>query len=100
MPDAHPEADVIIGPIANDTIYDTLGLMTSGLLDAVLSLRLLQLGPCFEQIAIKSERALRQLKWLGARTLSDAELGGFGAELQRETEEYQRAIAAVLEEEE
>ena len=34
------------------------------------------------------------------RAMPDAELGGFGAELQRETEEYQRAIAAVLEEEE
>ena len=100
MPDAHPEADVIIGPIANDTIYDTLGLLTSGLLDAALSLRLLRLGPSFEQIAIKSDRALRQLTWLGARTLSREELGGFGAELRREAEEYQRAIAAVLEEEE
>lgn len=59
----------------------------------------LRLGPCFEQIAIKSDRALRQLTWLGARTLSHEELGGFGAELQRETEEYQRAIAAVLNEE-
>lgn len=100
MPDAHPEADVIIGPVANDTIYDTFGLLTSGLLDAALSLRLLRLGPCFEQIAIKSDRALRQLTWLGARTLSHEELGGFGAELQRETEEYQRVIAAVLNEEE
>ena len=99
MPDAHPEADVIIGPIANDTIYDTLGLLTSGLLDASLSLRLLQLGPCFEQITIKSDRALRQLTWLGARMLSREELGGFGTVLRRETEEYQRAIAAELEKE-
>ena len=43
---------------------------------------------------------LRQLTWLGARTLSHEELSGFGAELKRETEEYQRAIAAVLNEEE
>lgn len=100
MPDAHPEADVIIGPVANDTIYDTFGMLTSGLLDASLSLRLLRLGPCFEQIAIKSDRALRQLTWLGVRTLSHEELGGFGEELQRETEEYQRAIAAALDEEE
>ena len=34
------------------------------------------------------------------RAMPDAELGGFGAELQRETAAYQRAIAAVLEEEE
>lgn len=43
---------------------------------------------------------LRQLTWLGARTLSHEELSGFGAEQQHGAEEYRRAIAAVLNEEE
>lgn len=33
-PDQYPEADVIIGPIANDTLFDTFGIITSGILSA------------------------------------------------------------------
>ena len=87
MPDAHPEADVIIGPIANDgrTVY-----VNAYELD-LAGLKVLRFG--------------RDADWFdyifqNRRTLSHAEFGGFGAELQREAEEYQRAIAAVLEEEE
>ena len=39
-PDRYPEADLIIGPIANDTIYDTFGIITSGLLEKEQSMRL------------------------------------------------------------
>ena len=40
--DSCPEADVVIGPIANDTIYDTLGVLTSGVLTREQSLELLR----------------------------------------------------------
>ena len=40
--DSHPEADVVIGPIASDTIYDTLGVLTSGVLTREQSLELLR----------------------------------------------------------
>ena len=33
MPDALSDFDVIIGPIANDTLYNTFGVLTSGMLD-------------------------------------------------------------------
>lgn len=95
----YPEADVVIGPIANDTIYDTFGILTSGYLDPALSLSLLRLGPCFEQLVVKTERARAQLRWLSARTLGREELSRFSDELLREQEDYQRAIAAILEEE-
>ncbi|MBQ3385478.1 MAG: hypothetical protein IJG59_09775 [Erysipelotrichaceae bacterium] len=32
-------ADVIIGPIANDTIFDTLGILTSGYLSSEEALK-------------------------------------------------------------
>ena len=55
MPDSHAEADVIIGPIANDTIYDTFGIITSGLLKDEQAMRLLMIGPEYTQIALRTE---------------------------------------------
>ncbi|MCR4955154.1 MAG: DUF3990 domain-containing protein, partial [Lachnospiraceae bacterium] len=53
--------DVIIGPIANDTIYDTLGVLTSGFWSADQSLELLQIGPTYYQIVLKTPAAAKQL---------------------------------------
>ena len=39
--DSLPEVDVVIGPIANDTIYDTQGIITSGFLSRDQALALL-----------------------------------------------------------
>ena len=49
-------ADVVIGPIANDTLYDTLGILTSGFLKKENALQLLTIGPEFEQIAIRPKK--------------------------------------------
>ena len=95
--DAHPEADVVIGPIANDTIYDTLGIMTSGVLTRAQSLELLCIGPAFEQTVIKTEQAAAQLKWLSARTLAHGEAARFRERVQREEAEYQTLLAEALE---
>lgn len=37
-------SDVIIGPIANDTIFDTLGIISSGFLEPEAALQLLMIG--------------------------------------------------------
>ena len=95
--DSHPEADVIIGPIANDTIYDTLGILTSGFLSKEQALRLLQIGPDYEQIAVKTVKAATQLRWLSARTLESGELARFREQVLREEEAYQRLLAETLE---
>jgi hypothetical protein len=55
-------ADVIIGPIANDTIYDTFGIITSGLLKDEDALKLLKIGPEYRQIVLKTERAVKNLR--------------------------------------
>ncbi|MBR2578281.1 MAG: DUF3990 domain-containing protein, partial [Erysipelotrichaceae bacterium] len=46
--------DVIIGPIANDTIYDTWGITTSGLLKPADALRILSVGPEYTQTVLKT----------------------------------------------
>jgi hypothetical protein len=57
-------ADVIIGPIANDTIFDTLGILTSGLLSDEEALHLLMVGPVYTQVVIKTPRGRDQLEWV------------------------------------
>ena len=67
-------ADVVIGPIANDTLYDTLGILTSGFLKKENALQLLTIGPEFEQIAIKTEKAKKHLQWKTARIIGSEEI--------------------------
>lgn len=68
--DAFVDTDVIIGPIANDTLYDTYGIITSGLVSSEDSLKLLSVGKSYIQFNVKTEKAASHLKWEGARQLS------------------------------
>ena len=64
------DADVIIGPIANDTIFDTMGIISSGFLAPEGALELLLIGPEYTQVAIKSEKAKAQLHWQEAEQIT------------------------------
>lgn len=86
--------DVVIGPIANDTLFDTIGIISSGYLSPEEALKLLSIGPEYTQVALKTERAAQQLRWLGAKSLARTE----EKQLLREQEEYQRAFAAAMQE--
>ncbi|MBE5807064.1 MAG: DUF3990 domain-containing protein [Clostridiales bacterium] len=88
------EADVVVGPIANDTIFDTFGIISSGYLRPGDALDLLMIGPEYTQVAVKTDRAAAQLKWLGAETVTDA--AAHAAALRGEREEYDRLFAAAL----
>ena len=94
--DSLAEYDVIVGPIANDTLYDTWGILTSGLLKREVSLRLLCGGPEYAQTVIKTERAAAQLFWRSAYTLSPEELEAGRAAVRREEAAYQAFIAKEL----
>lgn len=96
-PDPYPD-DVILGPIANDTIYDTFGILTSGMIPRDKALQLFLVGPEYEQIVIKTEKAVRQLTWLGAQKLDPEELKSFRQILVSEEKEYQAAFARRMEE--
>lgn len=93
LPGPWGEEDVIIGPIANDTVYNTYGIFTSGLLPKAQALALLRIGPEYEQVAVKTDRARAQLRWLSARELEQGELAALRAQLLREEAEYQQALA-------
>ncbi|MBR2121937.1 MAG: DUF3990 domain-containing protein [Lachnospiraceae bacterium] len=88
--------DVITGPIANDTIYDTWGIFTSGLIPDSRVLELLGTGPAYEQTVIKTEKALAQLVWQSSEIISPEKLAVCREKVLAEQEEYQAALAAKM----
>lgn len=92
------EYDVIIGPIAVDTIYDTWGIITSGLLSREQSLKLLLMGPEYYQTVIKSEKGAAALRFIRAEELRHDEIAAWRETVQREELEYQMHFAQELEE--
>ena len=88
--------DVIIGPIANDTIYDTWGILTSGMVDEKKALEVLSLGPSYIQVAIKSIKASNQLTWLSSIVMSPEEVKSLRGEVRKEEIEYQKIVAEKL----
>ncbi|MBR7072780.1 MAG: DUF3990 domain-containing protein [Eubacterium sp.] len=90
--------DVIIGPIANDTLYDTYGIIFSGLLSGDDALRLLRVGKQFTQINIKSEKAASQLTWEYAETLQDDEIAESKMLLRSEESEFRAAFEEAIKE--
>ena len=86
-------ADVVVGPIANDTIFDTFGVISSGYLKPEDAVKLLMIGPEYTQVAVKTEKAIKQLRFIRSerieRIADDA--------LRMEQEAYQESFAQVLE---
>ena len=88
--------DLVLGPIANDTLYDVLGVTTSGLLPRETAMELLLLGPEYRQVVLKSERAAARLTFQGAQSLSEEEVARFRATVREEEQEYQRRAGELL----
>ena len=88
------DADVVMGPIANDTIFDTLGIISSGFLASDDALKLLLVGPCYIQVAIKSDKARAQLKYIKSCKVEKQESGA----KEKEEAEYQEEFAKAMEE--
>ena len=86
-------ADVVIGPIANDTIYDTLGIISSGFLKAEESLKLLSKGPEYTQVAIKTKKAAKQLRFIRSQLIERMDEEA----LKAEQDEYLKEMAKELE---
>lgn len=96
MPDELSEIDVIIGPIANDTIYNTMGIMTSGYLQDEEAVKLLCIGPKYEQIVIKSKKAAEQLKFISSAKVPVEEVRENRKIIAAEEEDYLKKIAEVM----
>ena len=99
-PDIYPEYDVIIGPIANDTLYDTWGVITSGLLDKKLALELLQIGVSYTQIVLKTEKAASRLRFLSSEVLDPESLIPYQKAVKDEEKAFQQQFAERLSQEE
>ena len=85
-------ADAVVGPIANDTIFDTLGVISSGFLRPEEALRLLLIGPEYIQVAIKTEKAAANLRWIRAARIDRPDAQA----LKAEQEAYQERFAEEL----
>ena len=96
-PDALKEYDVIVGPIANDTIYDTWGILTSGLISRENALQLLLIGPAYEQTVLKTDRAAGALHFLGAEEIKPEAIKAYRAILKQEEEIFQQEFAKTME---
>ena len=79
-------ADVVIGPIANDTLYDTLGILTSGFLKKENALQLLM-----------TEKAKEHLQWKTARIIGSEEIRTYRETMEKEQEEYLSTFAEKME---
>lgn len=91
------DADVVIGPIANDTIFDTLGIINSGFLTDEQALQLLLLGPEFIQVALKTEKAAQQLVWKSAREIPKEEIARHREPVKMQESEYLQAVGYTIE---
>lgn len=94
--DEYKEYDIIIGPIANDTIYNTWGILTSGLVDKEKSLAVLCCGNEYMQIVIKTNKALNNLKWITSEKLDKSKIENKQKEVKIEEEKYQELVLEIL----
>ncbi len=85
-------SDVIIGPIANDTLFDTYGIITSGYLKREDALRLLMIGPQYTQVAIKTEKAVSKLRFIKSEKIERID----PVQLKKEQEDFRDKYAGEL----
>ncbi len=95
-PDSLSDYDVIIGPIANDTLYDTWGMLTSGVLDKSICLECLKIGNVYHQIVIKSEKALSSLHFIEATVIDPSSVQEYKEAVAKEEEEFQQEFARIV----
>jgi len=66
--------DLIYGPVADDDIFRTFILYSTGVLTREQTLEALKIKKLFNQYVFKTDKALRMLKYIGV------EQGGIGNE--------------------
>ena len=85
-------ADIVIGPIANDTIFETFGIISSGFLKPADALKLLMVGPEYTQIAVKTEKAASRLQWMRSSRIARIE----SSQRKAEQDAYDVSFARIL----
>lgn len=97
MSDGLKDVDVIIGPIANDTIYNTMGIMTSGFLTDEEALKLLSVGPMYSQIVLKSQKAADNLHFVASEVIAKDVIEANKRIVAAEEDEYLQLFAETME---
>ncbi len=90
------EYDLIIGPISNDTLYDTWGVLTSGLIDKDKSFKALCVGNIYTQVVLKSEKAKENLKFIEVKNVYKLEIDKYKKILKKEEAKFQDEFMKVL----
>jgi len=60
----------VCGPVANDTLYRTIGLYESGIFTLEETIKRLKANELFDQISFHTKRALENLKFQGIELIS------------------------------
>ena len=61
--------DIVIGPVANDTLYQTLILYEAGILTKKETIARLKVHPLFDQLSFNTQKALEYLKYIRSYVL-------------------------------
>lgn len=94
--DGLSDCDVAIGPVAADTLFDTLGIATSGLIEDEIALAIISIGHEYTQVAVKSDKALSKLKWADAFTISDESLRQARARYDASNKSFEKEFVKLL----
>ena len=89
----------MIGPIANDTIFETFGIISSGFLKTGDALKLLLVGPEYTQAAVKTERAAKQLRWIRSVRIEKQDKDFRKADQEKYQADFARAVREIVGEE-
>lgn len=65
--------DIVIGAVADDTIYRVFGLYEAGLLTREETLKRLKIRELYDQVTFCTEKALAQLRYIGKLDLDKEE---------------------------
>lgn len=88
--------DVIIGPISNDTLFDTFGLLTSGYIKEKKALKVLKNGPKYIQVVIKSEKALNNLRFINYISENDEETTYYRQLVKKDEKKFLKKFYKIL----
>lgn len=96
--DIYAEYDVIIGPIAIDTIYDMYGITTSGFISAEDALKILSIGPVYTQVTLKTDKAVEALSFISSEIVDSETVIFYRETVKSEEDKFQEEFAKVMEE--
>ena len=62
--------DIVIGPVANDTLYRVFRLYENGDIDRETAIKRLKIAELFNQITFKTEKAIEELQFTKSEVIS------------------------------